>query len=110
MNTDFVQRLYAWVLNLLSHLIWPFYKSNSKGSFGRLWSSILLCCMLFRYWMLHTPANPPESMIDILKLLIAYVFLNKGVDLAKEHFRSKIDQVETKPDRSNKKPNSGDAA
>lgn len=76
-------KIKAGVTEVASHLIWPFYRPASKGSFGRLWTSILLFCALYKYWVIPAAtSNPPESMLDMIKLFLLYVFGNKGFDLA----------------------------
>ena len=85
------QAVASFFRTILEHTIFPFYRTGSKGSFGRLWSSILLFCILFKYWMLPTtPRDPPESMVTILKMMISYVFLTKGIDMLKEKILDKL--------------------
>lgn len=71
-------------IGILEHVVHPFYKPVSKGSFGRLWASILLFCMIFKYWVFANQSlNPPETMVDMTKLFLLYIFASKASDIAK---------------------------
>jgi hypothetical protein len=70
---------------IIDHLVAPFYRTGTTGSFGRLWSSILICLMCGRYWVfVHKPFDPPDSMVNITLALLAYVFGTKGLDIYKD--------------------------
>jgi hypothetical protein len=72
------------LIGILEHVVHPFYKPASKGSFGRLWASILLFCMIFKYWVFaKQPINPPQTMVDMTQMFLLYIFASKASDIAK---------------------------
>lgn len=73
------------IASIISNLISPFYRTGSTGSFGRLWSSLLILIMICRYWVIPSvPFNPPDSLVNVTLALLAYVFGTKGLDVYRE--------------------------
>jgi len=84
MGTPIIERLRAssTIITAWDNFIAPFYKGGSTGSFGRLWTSIILAACLFRFWVIKL--DPPETMITVLLGLLSYVFLTKGVEIVRD--------------------------
>jgi hypothetical protein len=73
------------IAKIIDHVIAPFYRTGSTGSFGRLWASILIALMSGRFWIFpKIPSNPPDSMVNITLALLAYVFGSKGLDIYRD--------------------------
>lgn len=69
------------------HFLAPFYKTDTAGSFGKLWSSIcLVVCMWF--W-LHLRKDIPQTLESMTWVLLAYTFTTKGVQIVRDKVTGK---------------------
>lgn len=90
MGTPIITKLKnsATITEIWNNFVGPFYKSGSIGSFGRLWSSLLIAFCLGRYWSVKL--DPPESLITVLLAFLGYVFLTKGAEIYRDKTSTKV--------------------
>lgn len=85
---DRLRRFSVWrVLEpVFEHFIYPFYRTSSQSSFGKLWSSILLfTCMYF--WLQERAV--PESLTTMIQTMLVYVYATKPMQIARDHVERK---------------------
>lgn len=73
---------WRWVEVVFEHFVYPFYRTSSKFSFGKLWASILLFACLY-HWVRGQPA--PDSLITMIQTLLVYVYATKPIQIARDH-------------------------
>lgn len=72
---------------VLEHTIYPFYRTSSKFSFGKLWASILLfTCM---YFWVYLRQDITDSLQTMTQTVLVYVFVTKPVQIARDHIERK---------------------
>lgn len=69
------------------HFLYPFYRTSSKSSFGKLWSSILLFTCL--YFWIHLHEELPDTLQTMVQTMLVYVFVTKPVQMARDHIERK---------------------
>lgn len=67
---------------VFEHFVYPFYRTSSKSSFGKLWSSILLFTCLY-FWLRNQPV--PDSLTTMIQTLLVYVYATKPIQIARDH-------------------------
>lgn len=97
-----VRRFSLWRLvePFFEHLVYPFYRTSSKSSFGKLWASILLFTCLYFWIYLHQEL--PNTLETMVQTMLVYVFVTKPVQIARDHIERKSNQPT--PSKSTKTP------
>lgn len=72
----------------VDHFLAPFYKTNTVGSFGKLWSSILLVvCSWYWIWL---RLDIPQTLEAMAWVMLAYTFGTKGVQIVRTKVGNKV--------------------
>lgn len=72
---------------VFDHFLYPFYRTSSKSSFGKLWASILLFTCL--YFWIHLHEELPDTLLTMVQTVLVYVFVTKPVQIARDHIDRK---------------------
>jgi len=71
----------------VEHFLHPLYRTTSKSSFGKIWSSALLVTCMYYWWKLQK--DIPETLEYMVQVLLLYVFSSKPVQIVRDHVAGK---------------------
>lgn len=83
----FQSRFWKYATAFAERTIYPFYKTKSDFSFGKLWCSILLSIGCYHWGWLGI--DIPDTLESMIWVQLAYVFSTKPVQIVRDRVNKK---------------------